>query len=97
MGATFEYKHFPLLKKEEVQEAYTEFVRQLESEYGSNPYSGKLCTLEYEINFLEKKFDNEDEARWYLADTCQKYENPKAVQAPYNGVNGWLVGGICPC
>lgn len=93
MGAEFQIRGIQFEDKESVSAQYAEYIDALTIEFGTNIYSGQLCTLGKQIEFTNESFsDLEDAAEW-IETHHQKWENPLAVKTSV----GWLIGGWCPC
>ena len=77
MGASFETKHFEgIISTEELQDKYDDYFESLQTEYGSNPYSGQLCALPCKLVCFANLFDTEEEAGEWIPTTMKSGKHP---------------------
>lgn len=67
------------LSSEEVQERFSELVKEAERYYGENPYNGSWNTISSVRGPGGHVFDNEEEAFEYCIEKAEKWEYARAV------------------
>ena len=80
MGSTFQARTFREKTTDKLRKAYESYVKELEFEYGHNPYNGTFSTCGAGLRITDKKFAHIDEAEQWLMDNHSKWDSAMAVQ-----------------
>lgn len=94
MGAIFITMRVDSTNKSNVKEAFKERVDEDIYEYGHNCYNGTFSTMEG-LSLSDKEFTDANEAREYISDNTEKWENALAVtvkedgKEPFTLIGGW--------